>query len=275
MTPSFEEFVQFAEDLADAARRQTLPRFRARAAVDNKSAAAFDPVTEADREAERVMRREIAARFHDHGVIGEEFGAEQSDAAWRWVLDPVDGTRAFICGVATWATLIALEESGAPRLGVIDQPYLGERWIGHAGTTVFRSGDAETLCQTRDVRRLREARVSTTDPRAGAYFTEDEARAFHALAADARVARFSLDAYAYGLLALGELDLVIEAGLKHHDYAALVPVVEGAGGVVTGWDGAPVGRCPRGRIIAAATPDLHAEAAALLHQALSAPSAAS
>jgi len=258
------ELAIFAGRLADAARIETLPRFRAGAAVVSKAGPSFDPVTDADREAERVVRDMIGAVYPMHGVIGEEFGADRPEAEYRWVIDPVDGTRAFVCGVSTWATLIGLERAGNVELGLIDQPFTDERWIGANGACVYRRGGAGRPCRTSGVTALARARLSTTDPRREAYFTEEEAASFACLASKSQVARFSLDAYAYGLLAIGELDLVVEANLKHHDYCALVPVVEGAGGVITGWEGEPLGGCPRGRVIASATPALHEAALAML-----------
>ena len=262
---SIDDLAAFAARLAEAARGETLPRFRAQTEIRNKAGALFDPVTDADREAERAIRRLIGAAHPEHGIIGEEFGAENTGAEWRWVLDPVDGTRAFICGVASWTTLIALERGGVPVLGIIDQPFTDERWLGVPGVgTVYARAGARRVCGASGLEALPEARIATTDPRKEGYFTPEEADAFAALAAKARVARFSLDAYAYGLLALGEIDLVVEAGLNHHDYAALVPVVEGAGGVITGWKGEPVQESERGRILAAA-PALHAAALAALN----------
>lgn len=258
------EFTLFAERLADAARGETLPRFRAAAPVDNKASLDFDPVTDADREAERVQRAMIRAVYPKHGVVGEEFGTEQAGAEWRWVLDPVDGTRAFVCGVASWATLIALERNRAPLIGVIDQPFTDERWIGGAGAAVYRREGRERACRTSSVEALATARLSTTDPRAGGHFNAAEAARFAALAGASRVCRFSLDAYAYALLSIGEIDLVVETGLKRHDFAALVPVVEGAGGVISAWSGAPLGSDERGSVVAAATPALHEAALALL-----------
>lgn len=264
-----DEYAAFAARLADAARAETLPRFRAKTEIHNKAGVWFDPVTDADREAERAQRRMIAAVYPGHGVIGEEFGKELPDADWRWVLDPVDGTRAFICGAATWATLIALEKDKTPVLGVIDQPFTDERWVGRAGArTIHVRGGNATDCAVSGVETLSRARVSTTDPRRDGYMTGDEAAAFSAVAAKARVARFSLDAYAYGLLALGEVDLVIESSLNHHDYAALIPVVEGAGGVITGWNGESVHASERGRVIASAGPVLHAAALEILQAAM-------
>ncbi|MBY0422946.1 MAG: hypothetical protein K2Q06_11630 [Parvularculaceae bacterium] len=264
-------FIPLAERLADAARAETLPRFRDGGAIVDKGAVEkhgraglFDPVTEADREGERAIRALIRERHPDHGVVGEEFGAENADAEWRWVLDPVDGTRAFICGAATWATLIALEHQGKPVLGVIDQPFTDERWIGGPDGASWRRAGETRPCRASGAERIAEARISTTDPRDTAYFSAPESAAFLRLAAACRVARFSLDAYAYGLLALGQLDLVVESGLKHHDYAALVPVVGGAGGVISDWAGAPLGGCARGRVVAAATPKLHDAALSML-----------
>ncbi|MCB2114008.1 MAG: inositol monophosphatase family protein [Parvularculaceae bacterium] len=261
------ELAVFAGRLADAARCETLPRFRARATIYNKAGALFDPVTDADREAERSLRRMIEAVYPGHGIIGEEFGALRADAEYRWVIDPVDGTRAFMCGAATWATLIALERAATPAIGVIDQPFTDERWTGSAGGAQYSHAGNARPCETSGVTELGNARLSTTDPRREAYFSADEAAAFAALAAKTQVARFSLDAYAYGLLAIGELDLVAEASLKRHDFAALAPVVEGAGGVITGWKGEPLGDCASGRVVAAATKELHAAAIDVLNAA--------
>lgn len=258
------DFAGFAERLADAARGQTLPRFRDGAAIFNKAGPWFDPVTDADREAERIQRDMIEKIYPDHGVIGEEFGASGGNGPWRWVLDPVDGTRAFVCGAATWTTLIALEYEAKPVIGLIDQPFTEERWVAAGGEAHYQHAATSIPCKTSGVEDLSKARLSTTDPRPTAYFNDREADAFARVSKTARVARFSLDAYAYGLLAIGEIDLVIEAGLSHHDYAALVPVVEGAGGVITNWSGAPVGADERCETLAAATPALHQAAMAQL-----------
>ncbi|MEM8935790.1 MAG: histidinol-phosphatase [Pseudomonadota bacterium] len=260
------DFTDLAQRLADAARAQTLPRFRAGAMAENKSADGYDPVTQADREAERVMRALIKDAYPAHGIIGEEFGAEDDGAAERWVLDPVDGTRAFVAGVPTWTTLIALEAGAAPILGVIDQPYTDEQWIGVEGQTQFVRGGEARLANTSACTALHEARLSTTDPRVGEIFDEPQAAAFARVSSEARLARFSLDAYAYALLSIGELDLVIESGLQHYDYAALIPVVKGAGGVITDWRGEPVGSDESGQTLAAATPQLHQAALQRLNQ---------
>jgi len=263
--PALSEYASFARRLAAAARLETLPRFRGGGDVFAKDGPQYDPVTDADREAERVMRAMIAQAHPDHGVIGEEFGAERAEAEWRWILDPVDGTRAFVCGAASWATLIALERGAAPVLGLIDQPFTDECWIAAEGRTEYVRHGKAAPCRTSGETALADARISTTDPRpAVAYFNEEEAAAFDRIAHATRVARFSFDAYAYGLLAIGALDLVVETGLQHHDYAALAPVVEGAGGVVTNWRGDPLGADDRGEILAAATPALHEAALKLL-----------
>lgn len=258
------DYLTFAEALADAARAETLPRFRDGVDVTNKAGASFDPVTDADREGERVQRELIAAAYPDHGVIGEEFGISRADRIWRWVLDPVDGTRAFVCGIATWTTLIALEHDQTPVIGVIDQPFTDERWVASNDTTLFRRGGETTRCRTSGVTDIAKARISTTDPRPAAYFTQAEAAAYARVAEQSRIERFSLDAYGYCHIALGELDLIIEAGLQHYDYAALIPVVEGAGGVITNWRGETVGSDDRNEVLAAATPELHAAAMEIL-----------
>lgn len=259
-----QEFSSFALRLADAARAETLPRFRKGTTIFNKAGPWFDPVTDADREAERVLRRMIEKIYPRHGVLGEEFGETTGEEAWRWVLDPVDGTRAFMCGTPSWATLIALEHDASPVIGVIDQPFTDERWIGAGGETLYTHRGETSVAKTSGLTDIAKARLSTTDPLASGYFSDRQAAAFARVSKAARVARFSLDAYAYALLAIGELDLVIESSLQRHDYAALIPVVEGAGGVVTNWQGHPPGSDETGELIAAATPELHAAALELL-----------
>ncbi|MEO0398151.1 MAG: inositol monophosphatase family protein [Pseudomonadota bacterium] len=274
---NFDEITAFAERLADAARGQTLPLFRTGATIYNKAGALFDPVTDADRAAERVIREMIEAVRPDDGIVGEEFGVARPEAPSRWVIDPIDGTKAFLTGSPTWTTLIAYEDGATPVFGLIDQPFTDERWIGAtapAGAAeeatasgegvLYRRGETALRARASDCEELAKARLSTTDPRRSIYFTPDEHDAFEEVAGATRVARFSFDAYAYGLLALGELDLVIEAGLKHHDFAAIVPVVRAAGGVVTNWRGAVPGADDRGRILAAATPALHEQALTVL-----------
>ncbi len=259
-----KDLTAFANRLADAARAQTLPRFRAGGAVFNKAGPWYDPVTDADREAERVIADMIAKMYPAHGVIGEEFGERPGESAFRWIVDPVDGTRAFVCGSATWATLIALEYEQTPVIGVIDQPYTDERWIAVDGDVRFVRAGQSRACAVSGEEDLAKARISTTDPRIDGYMDEAAVAAFARLAAASRVARFSLDAYAYALLALGELDVVAETSLQLHDYAAVRPVVEAAGGVVTNWRGEPLGTDDNGEILAAASPALHSAALEVL-----------
>lgn len=275
-----EEFTAFARELALRARVETLPRFRQALAIDNKMEAAatpaFDPVTEADREAETVIRSLIEKRYPDHGILGEEHGEKSTDGPFRWVLDPVDGTRAFVCGVPSWTTLIALEYEGRPVVGVIDQPWTGEMFIGGAGVACHYHHQDRRQISVSGETDLQRARLSTTDPRAGECFSEEEAALFDMIAGKVRVTRFGLDACAYAILSTGHIDLVIEAGLQRYDAAALVPVIEQAGGVATDWRGEPIGPDfekpvsdggQGGRFVAAASRDLLEAALADLRQA--------
>lgn len=254
------EFVSFAHRLADAARAETLDRWaRGCRAEDKSGGAAFDPVTEADREAERAMRRLIEDSFPDHGISGEEFPDRPSRGPYRWSLDPVDGTRSFICGLPTWTTLIALLENGEPVLGLIDAPCVGERYVGFGDTGLLHSRQGETVLAASGCTRIAGARLSTTDPY---LFSADDAQAFDRVRRRARTTRYGHDGYGYGKVAAGTLDLVIEAGLKPHDYNALIPVVRSAGGVIGDWDGGE--DLTHGKIVAAATPELYAKAVAIL-----------
>lgn len=253
--PDLAAYAAFAERLADAARAAILPHFRASGDVLNKAAAGYDPVTEADRAAERAIRALIEAHHPTHGIEGEEFGVKPSQDGFEWVLDPIDGTRAFICGLPTWGTLIALCFEGRPVLGVIDQAYLDERYRGGpAGASATIRGVTRAL-RTRPCAQLTEAALATTD---FFLFSPAEAGGFEHLRATARLTRFGLDCYAYAMLAAGAIDMVVESGLKRHDVAALIPVIEGAGGVVTDWRGGPAHG--GGQIIAAGDPRPQAEA---------------
>jgi len=243
--------IRTAHLMADAARAAILPHFRVPLDVENKLATGFDPVTAADRASEEAMRAVLADRAPDDAILGEEFGETPGRNGRRWVLDPIDGTRAFIAGLPTWTVLIALERDGRPEIGVIDQPHIGERFAGWPGGAALSHGGAERPLQTRGTRRLEEAIVATTD----AYlFADAEAEAFERVRRQARLCRFGYDAYAYAMLAGGGVDLVIESGLQIYDVQAFMPVVEGAGGVVTDWSGGdPSGG---GQVVAAASRDL-------------------
>ncbi len=257
------ETIAFAHRLADAAGAVIRPYFRRRIDVIDKGITAFDPVTAADREAEAAMRALIREERPDDGVLGEEQGAEPGRNARRWVLDPVDGTRAFITGRHTWGTLIALEDGGKRVLGIIDQPVLRERFIGYPGCAEVTTPEGSLPLAVRDCRNLADAVVSTTHP--WGYFTPAERQAFEAVCAAARMSYFGGDCYAYGLLAMGHIDLIIEASLAPWDVAALIPVVENAGGVLTDWSGNPV--AAGGRIVAAGDRRVHEAALAILSRA--------
>lgn len=259
------EFPAFACELADASGKTILPFFRQPLSIDNKhSRAGFDPVTEADRQAEVTIRALISARYPDHGVMGEEYGFQPGNSSFTWVIDPIDGTRAFMCGMAQWGTLIALNDGSRPIVGVVDQPYTGERWIGAEGKSVFvdRTGVA-SLLKTRACPSLGQATISTTSP--VGYFNEYEQRAFWALSNETRLTRFGGDCYAYGLLAMGFIDVIVESALKPWDVQALIPIVEGAGGLVTDWNGKPCAE--GGQVIACGDPGLHAQVVQVLADA--------
>ena len=253
--------IEFAHRLADAAGEVIRPYFRQRIDVIDKGEAAFDPVTAADRGAEEVLRALIGRERPDDAILGEEYGYTPGTSGRTWVLDPVDGTRAFITGRHTWGTLIALEEDGQRTLGIIDQPVLRERFIGFDGKTEMHVCGAATPLKTRSCARLADAIVSTTHP--WGYFTDSERESFEALAQASRMSYFGGDCYAYGLLAMGYIDVIAESGLRAWDVAALIPVVEGAGGVVTDWNGNPV-PTEGGHLIAAGDPRVHAEAVKML-----------
>jgi histidinol phosphatase-like enzyme (inositol monophosphatase family) len=229
----------FLLELNAAAAGAILPLFRGDHGLSNKLDRGFDPVTEADKSAERAIRALISTRYPDHGVIGEEYGEDRPDAEWVWVLDPVDGTRAFISGLPLWCVLIGLRRQGRPVLGSIAQPFLGEVYLGHAGGSRLIQGGASRPLKTRPCSELRTALIATTDPEA--CFNPAELAAWKGVRAAARLARLGCDAYAYAMVAAGTMDLVVEAGLKAWDIDAAIPVIEGAGGVVTDWRGAPVG----------------------------------
>jgi inositol-phosphate phosphatase/L-galactose 1-phosphate phosphatase/histidinol-phosphatase len=249
-------FLALAADLADAAGEAIRPHFRQPLAVTDKPD--LSPVTVADRAAEAAMRRLIAARFPEHGIIGEEYGPERADAEFVWVLDPIDGTKSFISGVPLFGTLIALARQGRPILGIIDQPISRERWIGAAGHPTTFNG---TMIRCRPCDALAAATVFSTSPD---MFKDADAAALGRVAKAAKLVRFGADCYAYGLLAHGFIDLVIEASLKPYDFSAMVPIVEGAGGIATDWRGKPLSLASDGRVLVAGDPNAHREALALL-----------
>ena len=249
-------FIALAGELADAAGAVVRRYFRTRIDVIDK--ADSSPVTIADREAETAMRRLIEQRFPEHGIFGEEHGRERADAEFVWVLDPIDGTKSFISGVPLFGTLIALTQSGRPILGVIDQPISRERWLGTEGRETTLNG---APIRPRACDALQRATLFSTAPE---MFRGEEAERFRTLAGRAKLVRYGADCYAYGLVAAGFVDAVVESSLKPYDFCAMVPVIEGAGGIVTDWSGAPLHIGSDGRALACGDRRLHAEALEIL-----------
>jgi myo-inositol-1(or 4)-monophosphatase len=254
--------IDFAHHLADLAGAAILPHFRRRLSVRNKaSGLGFDPVTAADRAAERAIRAAIEARFPGHGILGEELAARPGDGRHQWVIDPIDGTRAFIAGSPLWGTLIGLRDAGVPVLGLMDQPFTRERFWAAGGRARMRGPDGKVRrVATRPCARLADAVLTSTHP--DLFSGASEAEAFAHVGKRVRMTRFGGDCYGYCMLAAGFVDLVIEAGLKPYDVVALIPIVEGAGGRITTWDGKSAAE--GGRILAAGDARVHAEALELL-----------
>jgi myo-inositol-1(or 4)-monophosphatase len=250
---------EFLDRLADAAAGAIMPHFRTRFVVEHKGGAGFDPVTVADRGAEEAMRRMIAAAFPAHGIVGEEFPSERADAENVWVLDPIDGTRAFISGLPLWGTLIGLLARGEPVLGMMAQPFTGERYAGD-GTKAWYSGPGgPQKLATRRCEKLADATLFTTSP---FLFDAVEMPAYRRVESAVRLTRYGCDCYGYAMLAAGHADIVVEAGLKPYDIVALIPLIEGAGGRVTTWDGGSA--AGGGRIVATGDARVHEEALRLL-----------
>ncbi|MCE7998627.1 MAG: histidinol-phosphatase [Rhodobiaceae bacterium] len=252
---------EFACTLAHAAADVTLKHFRSELGVDNKlDGSDFDPVTIADRDAETAIRALIENHYPDHGILGEEHGEKAGTSPFKWVLDPIDGTRSFISGVPLWGTLIALNDGEYPVVGVMDQPYTGERFVGRPGHAEFLRDGQQKKLSTRSCAILSDAILGCTDP---AMFVEaGELEAFTDVRNKARLTRYGTDCYFYCLIAAGHADLVIEASMQPYDIQALIPIVEGAGGIVTNWHGGDAQN--GGRIIAAGDKRVHAEALTIL-----------
>ncbi|HSS14362.1 MAG TPA: histidinol-phosphatase [Rhizomicrobium sp.] len=233
-----EKLIAFANRLADASGAVIRPFFRQRIEFAHKPGKhTFDPVTEADKGAERAIRALIERERPDDGILGEEYGEKLGSSGLCWVLDPVDGTRAFITGRHEWGSLIALEQDGVPVLGILDQPVLGERFLGVHGRSVLMAGDTRIPMKVRECPALGDAILCATDP--SSYMSQNQQAAFARVKAAVRMTRHHGDCYIFAMLAMGFVDMVIEGPLKRWDIAALIPIVEGAGGVITGWDGAP------------------------------------
>ncbi len=258
---ALKPYLDSANELADVAGRVIRPYFRKPIDIENKAGkGGFDPVTTADKAAERAIRKRLASLHPDHGILGEEYGRLDTASAYSWVIDPIDGTKAFITGTPLWGTLIGLAHEGDAVLGVMDQPFTGERVSAAGGTSQWRLPDGKVRrLKTRACPRLEDARLGTTSPD---LMSEAELEAFNGLKSRARLTRYGGDCYAYCLLAAGHIDLILECGLKPYDIVALIPIIEQAGGRVTTWDGGPAEG--GGRIVAAGDPKLHAAVLDLL-----------
>jgi len=254
------DFAAFVDQLATASGEAILPFFRTTLGVEDKgSAAGFDPVTAADRAAENTMRSLIKRNFPEHGIVGEEYGNERSNAEYVWVLDPIDGTKSFITGMPAWGSLIALTRNGVPIFGMMHQPFIKERFSGDGGAARYRGPAGERALNVRPCAALSDAMLFTTSPR---LMNADDGAAFGRVEQAVRLSRYGGDCYAYCMLAAGHVDLVIETGLKPHDIVALIPIIDGAGGVVTSREGGSAAK--GGRVVAAGDKRVHAAAMNLL-----------
>ena len=257
------DFSQFVDQLAAASGDTILPFFRTALAVENKKADGFDPVTAADRAAEQTMRALIRKHFPDHGILGEEYGSERTDAEYVWVLDPIDGTKSFISGMLAWGTLIGLMRFGEPVFGLMNQPYTRERFSGDGGAAHYRGPAGKRDLHVRDCANIGDALLFTTSP---LLMNRDDRAAFGRLEDKVKLSRYGGDCYAYCMLASGFVDVIVEASLQPYDVQALMPIIEGAGGVITAWDGtsAQDGGC----VVACGDPALHAQVIEMLRHAM-------
>lgn len=259
------DFAAFVDKLGDAASETILPFFRTAIGTEDKNKGGrFDPVTEADRAAEVAMRRLIERQFPEHGIIGEEFGAKNAEADYVWVLDPIDGTKAFISGLPTWGVLIGLLHKGRPCYGMMVQPFTRERFHGDGTAAQWRGSGlgaarGRRRLATRHCATLKEATLMTTSP---LLYRDDKLECLRRLEAEARLTRYGVDCYAFAMLAAGHVDCVVESGVQPYDVVALIPIIEGAGGIVTDWKGGDASK--GGDVIACGDKRLHGEALARL-----------
>jgi len=254
------DFEAFVDELATVSGTTIMPFFRTAIGVEDKSGgAAFDPVTEADRAAESAIRHKIRNTFPAHGVMGEEYGSDRLDAEFVWVLDPIDGTKSFISGMPGWGTLIGLLRNGQPAYGMMHQPFTRERFSGDGGSAKYRGPGGERPLRTRSCARLADAVLYTTTPR---LMSQRDREIFSTIEESVKLSRYGGDCYAYCMLAAGFVDLVIESNLQPYDIVALIPIIEGAGGVITTWDGGPAQA--GGRIVASGDPRVHATTLSIL-----------
>ena len=254
------DFAAFVDRLATVSGEAILPFFRTSLGIENKgSSGNFDPVTAADRAAEDAMRTLIRKSFPDHGIIGEEFGSERTDAEYVWVLDPIDGTKSFITGMPAWGTLIALTRSGEPVYGMMHQPFTQERFTGDSNSARYRGPAGPRALRVRRCAQLSDAMLMTTSP---LLMNETDRQTFAKVEQAVKLSRYGGDCYAYCMLAAGHVDLVIETELKPYDILPLIPIITGAGGIITAWDGSTA--VAGGRIVAAGDKRVHEAAMKLL-----------
>jgi myo-inositol-1(or 4)-monophosphatase len=253
------DFASFVDQLASISGDTILPFFRTSLAIENKKAGGFDPVTAADRAAEHAMRALIRRAFPDHGILGEEYGPERTDAEYVWVLDPIDGTKAFISGMPAWGTLIGLMRFGEPVFGMMHQPFIKERFSGDGGAASYRGPAGNRDLSVRACASLRDAVLYTTSP---LLMNETDRAIFRKVENAAKLSRYGGDCYAYCMLAAGQIDLIVETEIKPHDIVALIPIVNGAGGIITTWENEPAQA--GGRIVVAGDERVHKAALEML-----------
>ena len=253
------DFASFVDELASVSGHTILPFFRTALAVENKKAGGFDPVTAADRAAEQAMRALISRTFPDHGILGEEYGAERTDAEYVWVLDPIDGTKSFISGMPAWGTLIGLMRFGEPVFGMMHQPFIGERFTGDGGAAHYRGPAGDRDLRVRECEGLSDALLYTTSP---LLMNEADRATFRTVENAAKLSRYGGDCYAYCMLAAGQIDLIIETEINPYDIVALIPIVTGAGGIITTWENEPAQA--GGRIVVAGDERVHRQALEML-----------
>ncbi|MCW5687772.1 MAG: histidinol-phosphatase [Pseudolabrys sp.] len=255
------DFTSFVDRLAAVSGDTIMPFFRSALTVENKKAGGFDPVTAADRAAEEAMRQLIRKTFPEHGILGEEYGTEGSDAEYIWVLDPIDGTKSFISGMVAWGTLIGLMRFGEPVYGMMHQPFTRERFSGDNGAAMYRGPTGNRDLRVRSCDTLSDALLFTTSP---LLMNEADRARFRNVENKAKLSRYGGDCYAYCMLAAGQIDLIVETELKPYDIVALIPIIHGAGGIITTWEGAPAQG--GGRVVVAGDKRVHQAALELLNR---------
>lgn len=255
------DFTGFVDKLAAASGDTIMPFFRSALTVENKRAGGFDPVTAADRAAEEAMRDLIRKAFPEHGILGEEYGSEHNDAEYVWVLDPIDGTKSFISGMVAWGTLIGLMRFGEPVYGMMHQPFTRERFSGDNGAALYRGPGGNRSLNVRACTGLDDALMFTTSP---LLMKETDRARFRKVEDKVKLSRYGGDCYAYCMLAAGQIDLVIETELKPYDIVALIPIINGAGGIITTWEGAPAQG--GGRVVVAGDKRVHEAALEILNR---------